>query len=539
MLFLVWLVILQKLVNGELINGTGGSFPTSVYQESTFAYQFAAEDIVRYFATGSSGGKCNIKGYWSSSNIDPLYPAPSAERVKLDQLDCDNKCTTATCGFNSNDPDRPPRSLRKPIVDFVGSDSLLKSSDYTYFPDIQMFPAVAGAAVPIYNIPELNDLNDSMVLSRETIVKIFVGDIRKWNDSRILADNSGEVLTILRNLDKDITVTVRTDGSGTTEIFTVALVLFDPSTNGQMSFASYAGSGSSPKWCGPSTDEITIIETTSCSSNSDKSITITLVDIDSAPYDVTFSCDNSAAELSAIFQSTKGIYLNISKEGDTFLIGYSDSAYVAKNLYKPLLKSSGPSSVSISTLQEGGYLQNHYNQSYFEMNQIQSLIVLNTKQLSVQLNLTTSDSSVYSMGLLALNSSDLAATSTAIANAINTAYGSAIATVTATSSGNYDIYKVSFTLAFSKASSTSAPMTVRTFTVGTSTIETFGEGYVFILQDTLNFPLFYDSANPSGFVNSGKYTCHTRRQNYKPWTYQTGKVSLTLRSLTHQYSSYY
>ncbi|MDQ3702910.1 MAG: phosphate ABC transporter substrate-binding protein PstS, partial [Chloroflexota bacterium] len=65
-----------------------------------------------------------------------------------------------------------------------------------------------------YNIPEL-PATTKLKFSPETLAGIFLGEITKWNDPKIRADNSGVTLP-----DKDITTVHRSDGSGTTYIFT-------------------------------------------------------------------------------------------------------------------------------------------------------------------------------------------------------------------------------------------------------------------------------------------------------------------------------
>ena len=113
-------------------------------------------------------------------------------------------------------------------MDFAGSDSLLKSKQYENAPDLQMYPAVAAAVVPVYNIPELvaEKVTAPLVLSREVLAKIFMGDVHSWDDPAIVDDQDSEaVKDVLENklVKKDITVVVRDDGSGTSEIFTKAL----------------------------------------------------------------------------------------------------------------------------------------------------------------------------------------------------------------------------------------------------------------------------------------------------------------------------
>jgi phosphate transport system substrate-binding protein len=74
------------------------------------------------------------------------------------------------------------------------------------------FPTVLGAVVLTYNVPGLTAPLD---LSGEVIADIFLGTITKWNDARIAALNAGARLPA-----RDILVVHRSDGSGTTYIFT-------------------------------------------------------------------------------------------------------------------------------------------------------------------------------------------------------------------------------------------------------------------------------------------------------------------------------
>jgi phosphate transport system substrate-binding protein len=116
-------------------------------------------------------------------------------------------------------------------VDFAGSDSLLGDADYTAGKDLQMYPFLAGAVVPIYNItlPAAPTTTSTptpppaLVLSREALVGIYNGTIKKWNDPTIASLNPDMKLP-----DATITVVHRSDGSGTTEIFTKALTAFSP-----------------------------------------------------------------------------------------------------------------------------------------------------------------------------------------------------------------------------------------------------------------------------------------------------------------------
>jgi phosphate transport system substrate-binding protein len=99
-------------------------------------------------------------------------------------------------------------------VDFAGSDAILAQENYDAAPGIQMLPMVAGAVVPVYNVSELKD-QGPLVLDAATLAGIFLGQITRWNDPAIAALNPALPLP-----GKDIIVVHRSDGSGTTFIFT-------------------------------------------------------------------------------------------------------------------------------------------------------------------------------------------------------------------------------------------------------------------------------------------------------------------------------
>jgi len=159
------------------ITGSGATFPLPIYTEWTYAYSYVDPAVViNYQGIGSGGGKKAI---------------------------VDN------------------------TVDFAGSDSLLKDEEYTAGKDLQMYPMVASAVVPIYNIAFQNVPDGTtpakLILDRQTLVDIFNGKINKWNDAAIVALNP-DIKDFLP--DAGITVSHRSDGSGTTEIFTKALTAF-------------------------------------------------------------------------------------------------------------------------------------------------------------------------------------------------------------------------------------------------------------------------------------------------------------------------
>ncbi|MBI1743079.1 phosphate ABC transporter substrate-binding protein PstS [Candidatus Acetothermia bacterium] len=98
------------------------------------------------------------------------------------------------------------KAIQDQTVDFGGSDAWLKDDN------IVDIPTVAGAVTLTFNVPALGC---TLKLSKLALANIFLGKIRKWNDGVIAAINGGCKLP-----DANITVVHRSDGSGTTNIFT-------------------------------------------------------------------------------------------------------------------------------------------------------------------------------------------------------------------------------------------------------------------------------------------------------------------------------
>lgn len=97
--------------------------------------------------------------------------------------------------------------------DFAGSDAPMKDKELAEAPgEIIHIPTVLGAVVVTYNVP---GLTEPIKLTSDTVADIFLGKIKKWNDSRLTALNPDLKLPA-----KDIVVVHRSDGSGTTHAFT-------------------------------------------------------------------------------------------------------------------------------------------------------------------------------------------------------------------------------------------------------------------------------------------------------------------------------
>ena len=119
-------------------------------------------------------------------------------------------------------------------VDFGASDGPMSDDNLGKAPGkLLHIPTVAGAVVITYNV----EGNPALKLDGETIAGIFLGQIKKWSDPKIAATNPGVKLP-----DKDIVVVHRSDGSGTTFIFTNYLSKISPE------WKSKVGNNTSVNW---------------------------------------------------------------------------------------------------------------------------------------------------------------------------------------------------------------------------------------------------------------------------------------------------
>ena len=107
-------------------------------------------------------------------------------------------------------------------VDFGASDTPMKDSELTAakFGPVLHIPLTLGAVVPTYNV---KGVQTGLKFDGDTLGKIFAGKITKWNDPALVALNSGANLP-----DQPIAVAHRSDGSGTTAVWTDFLTKESP-----------------------------------------------------------------------------------------------------------------------------------------------------------------------------------------------------------------------------------------------------------------------------------------------------------------------
>ena len=111
------------------------------------------------------------------------------------------------------------RNLRDKIVDFAGSDAFLTDKEMAEMPPVVHVPTCMGAVVVAYNLDGVEDLK----LTGEVIADIFAGEIKMWNDERLVALNPDVTLPT-----EAIIPVFRSDGSGTTFVFTDYLTKVSP-----------------------------------------------------------------------------------------------------------------------------------------------------------------------------------------------------------------------------------------------------------------------------------------------------------------------
>src|SRR5246127_3732289 len=174
--------------NALLINGAGATFPYPIYSKWFDEYHKANGTHINYQSVGSGAG---IK-----------------------------QVTEGTVDFGASDG---------PM-----NDDQIKAYRAKNGTGILHFPTVLGADVPTYNVP---GVSTSLNFTPEALAGIFLGRISKWNDPAIAGANKGVNLPA-----NDIVVIHRSDGSGTTYIWTDYLSKVSPDWKDKV------GKGTSVSW---------------------------------------------------------------------------------------------------------------------------------------------------------------------------------------------------------------------------------------------------------------------------------------------------
>jgi phosphate transport system substrate-binding protein len=176
--------VAQNQIHAQKITGAGASFPNPIYSKWFAEYSQAHPGVeVNYQSIGSGGGITQV--------------------------------TQGKVDFGASD---------MPMTDAQLSASSIK---------LVHIPTVMGAVVPVFNVPGIQNLR----FSGDVLADIYMNKITNWNDPRIAKDNPGVTLP-----DKKIIVVHRSDGSGTSFIFT------DYMSKVSNDWKNGPGAGSSPNW---------------------------------------------------------------------------------------------------------------------------------------------------------------------------------------------------------------------------------------------------------------------------------------------------
>jgi phosphate transport system substrate-binding protein len=182
-------------------------------------------------SSGSSGGSSS-----SSSGSGTINGAGSTLAAPIyQQWGSTLKGQGLTVNFNPVGSGAGQTELASATVAFAGSDPSLKPSDKAKMKGaVLQFPVAAGAITVSYN---LSGVKSGLKLDGPTVAKIFMGQIKTWNDPAIKALNPGISLP-----STTITVAHRSDSSGTTQGFTTWLSDVDPA------WKSSVGEGKDVNW---------------------------------------------------------------------------------------------------------------------------------------------------------------------------------------------------------------------------------------------------------------------------------------------------
>ena len=165
------------------------------------------------------------------SGAGATFPAPLYQRwaVEYNKLHSGVQVNYQAVGSGAG-----VKQFTQGTVDFGASDAAMSDEEIAKVKQgVVMIPATAGSIVVAYNLPNVADLK----LSREALAGIFLGTVKKWNDPIIAKENSGVNLP-----DLPINVAVRSDGSGTTFVFTKHLAAIS------QDFADEVGIDKSVTW---------------------------------------------------------------------------------------------------------------------------------------------------------------------------------------------------------------------------------------------------------------------------------------------------
>lgn len=175
---------------------------------------------------GAGGSVVKMQGA-GSSFVNPLMQKWVSEYGKLNP--------NVRIDYQSIGSGGGVKQTKERTIQFGATDVAMGEEDLKSAPgEIIHIPVILGAVVLTYN---LEDVNKTLRFSPDVIADIFLGKIRRWDDPRIISENPGANLPSV-----DITVVHRSDGSGTSAVFTNYLSKVSPE------WKEKVGEGTSPSF---------------------------------------------------------------------------------------------------------------------------------------------------------------------------------------------------------------------------------------------------------------------------------------------------
>lgn len=179
---------------------------------------------------GQMKGEAQAGGTVSLTGAGATFPYP----IYSKWFDSYGQANAVRVNYQSIGSGGGIRQVIEKTVDFGASDAPMTAEEMAKAPGTLHLPTVMGAVAVTYNLP---GLQQPLRLSGDVLADVFLGRVRKWNDARIAGLNPGVALP-----DRDILVVYRTDGSGTTYVFTDYLSAVSPQ------WKEAVGTGKAVKW---------------------------------------------------------------------------------------------------------------------------------------------------------------------------------------------------------------------------------------------------------------------------------------------------
>jgi phosphate transport system substrate-binding protein len=159
------------------------------------------------------------------SGAGATFPAPLYQRWAVEY---NKQVPSIKVNYQSVGSGAGVKNFLQGVVDFGASDAAMTDEEMAKSPrGAVLVPATAGSVVLAYNLENVAGLK----LTRVALAGIFLGTITKWNDPAIVAANPDVPLP-----DRAINVAYRSDGSGTTFVFTQHLSAISPEFDEEVGF---------------------------------------------------------------------------------------------------------------------------------------------------------------------------------------------------------------------------------------------------------------------------------------------------------------